>query len=327
MKKILLLDPTIATINLGDEIIKESIFKNFPEILDGNYIYNLPTHTKTFSYMQKFIYKKRMSLYHTADYKFLCGTNALYMNMLRPMPTWNINLFNYDLYKNTILLGVGLGVNGKKPNLYTKLLYKKVLSKKYIHSVRDEKTKNFLISLGYKAVNTGCPTLWGMTPEHCKSIPKEKSDSVIFTLTCYEPDTINDQLMIDILLKNYKNVYFWPQSINDIDYLKSLNNIESINIVSPNLYSYDKILNSNIDYVGNRLHGGIYAMQHKCRSIIISIDYRAIEMSKNFSIKCIEREKISSKLESLINSKWETKINGIDFKLIEQWKKQFIDEK
>ena len=64
-----------------------------------------------------------MSLYEEADYKFLCGTNALYTNMLRPMPTWNINIFNYGLFKNTICLGVGLGVNSKKVNFYTKKFY------------------------------------------------------------------------------------------------------------------------------------------------------------------------------------------------------------
>ena len=63
--------------------------------------------------------------------------------MLRPMPTWNINIFNYGLFKNTICLGVGLGVNSKKVNFYTKFLYKKVLSSEFVHSVRDENTKKF----------------------------------------------------------------------------------------------------------------------------------------------------------------------------------------
>lgn len=323
MKKIVLLDPSVATINMGDEIIKTSILDNFNEILKDNYICNLPTHTKTFSWLQKFLYKDRMNIYNNADFKFFCGTNALYVNMLRPMPTWNINMFNYSLFKNTILLGVGLGVNGDRVNTYTRFLYNKVLSKKYIHSVRDEKTKLFLENMGFKVLNTGCPTLWGLDSQHCQKIPSKKSDNVIFTLTGYESDIVNDQAMIDILNKNYKKVYFWPQSVEDLNYLKSLDNVNSITIVSPNLVSYKRILETDIDYIGNRLHGGIFAMQNYCRSIIISIDYRASEMSKDYSFKCIPRNMVKNNLENIINSEWSTLITGLNFDKINKWKTQF----
>lgn len=58
MKKVLFLDTSIATSNIGDEIINISIKNNFPEIFNDNYIYNLPTHTRTFTWYQKLIYKK-----------------------------------------------------------------------------------------------------------------------------------------------------------------------------------------------------------------------------------------------------------------------------
>lgn len=37
-----------------------------------------------------------------------------------------------------------------------------------------------------------------------------------------------------------------------------------------------------MDFVGTRLHGGIRAMQHKQRAIIIEIDNRAKEISSRF---------------------------------------------
>ena len=37
--------------------------------------------------------------------------------------------------------------------------------------------------LGLKAINTGCVTMWMLTPEFCKSIPKKKADAAIITLT------------------------------------------------------------------------------------------------------------------------------------------------
>ena len=215
MKNVLLLDTSVGSLNQGDEIINISIKKNWSELFENNYIMNMASHTPMYTLLQSIIYQKKLSVFKDADYKFLCGTNALYTNMLRPLPTWNINLLDCGLAKKTICLGAGIGINSKKVNLYTRTLYNKVLSHEYTHSVRDEKTKKFLEELGFKAINTGCPTLWGLTPEHCADIPKEKGKRVIFTLTYYEKSKKFDKKMIDILLKNYSEVYFWPQCIKD----------------------------------------------------------------------------------------------------------------
>lgn len=323
IKKVLLLDTSVATLNIGDEIINTSIRKNFDELFSGNYIFSLPTHTLHFSLFQRLLYRKKMCAYSNVDYKFLCGTNALYTNMIRPLPGWNINIFNSSLVKGTICLGVGAGINSSSVNWYTRTLYTQVLSREYIHSVRDEFTKEFLEKMGFKSYNTGCPTIWGLTPDVCTRIPKMKSNSVIFTLTSYNPDKKIDKAMIDILRKNYQYLYFWPQTINDLDYLRMLTNEIPI-VISPNLFSYDEILDKDVDYVGSRLHGGIRALQHAKRAIIISIDYRARNMSKDYQLPIIERENILDELDSRINSSWETKIDGIDFKLIKQWKEQFL---
>lgn len=323
MKTVLMFDTSIATLNVGDEIINKSIQLNWPEIYNENYVLTMPTHTPSYHWWQNLLMKKH-KIYENADYKFLCGTNILYTNMLRPEPGWNLFLGNTKLAKNTICIGTGIGKNSNRVNLYTKLFYKKVLSREYIHSVRDDAAKELLLNMGFKAVNTGCPTLWGLTPEFCAKIPRGKAKDAIITLTSYQANLENDQLMIDIVLKNYDNVYFWPQSIKDLEYIKKLKNTNDIKIVPPNIHAYDKILNNNIDYIGNRLHGGIFALQHVCRSIIIGIDYRVEEMGKRFSIPYIMREEISEKLDKLINSSWETKIIGLDFDAIEQWKKQFM---
>lgn len=326
MKNVLLLDTSVGSLNQGDEIINISIKKNWSELFENNYIMNMASHTPMYTLLQSIIYQKKLSVFKDADYKFLCGTNALYTNMLRPLPTWNINLLDCGLAKKTICLGAGIGINSKKVNLYTRTLYNKVLSHEYTHSVRDEKTKKFLEELGFKAINTGCPTLWGLTPEHCADIPKEKGKRVIFTLTYYEKSKKFDKKMIDILLKNYSEVYFWPQCIKDLEYLKELVDIKSkdICVITPNISGYEKILNlPNTDYVGNRLHGGIFALQHSCRTIVISIDYRAEKMSENYSFDCIRREDIPESLDKKINSTWDTMITGIDFDKIENWKRQF----
>lgn len=322
MKTVLFFDTSIATLNIGDEIINYSIKKNWPEIFKENYILTMPTHTPNYHWWQNLLYK-RHQIYEKADYKFLCGTNILYMNMLHPEPAWNVFLHNTKLLKNTVCIGAGIGKNSKGVNAYTRALYHKTLSKEFVHSVRDDAAKELLESLGFRAVNTGCPTLWGLTPQFCATIPQKKTDQAIFTLTSYQADQKNDQNMVDIILKNYEKVYFWPQSIKDLEYMKSLKNTEKIEVTAPNLLSYDERLKGDIDYIGNRLHGGIFALQHACRTIIIGIDYRVEEMGRRFSIPYIMREETGQKLDDLINSQWETKIIGLDFGTIDKWKAQF----
>lgn len=323
MKKILLLDTSVATLNMGDEIIHSSIINNWSELMENNYVCTFPTHTPPFSWWQNILCKKKVALYNNMDYKFLCGTNALYTNMLRPFPTWNINILNRNVLSGTILVGVGAGVNSKNVNYYTRHLYQSVLSKAYIHSVRDDFTKEMLEKMGFKAYNTGCPTLWGLTPEFCQKIPTTKSKEVVFTLTGYHPDEENDKRMVDVLANNYDKLLFWPQSISDLDYLKHFNFKYKIELIPPSLNAYDSALCKNVDYVGNRLHGGIRALQHGKRSVIVSIDYRALNMSKHFSLPIIQRKDIANQLDELINEEYRTEIKGIDFDLVKEWKNQF----
>ena len=83
------------------------------------------------------------------------------------------------------------------------------------------------------------------------------------------------------------------------------------------------MLDRGVDYVGNRLHGGIFALQRKRRAIIVAIDYRAREMAKDYSLPLVERDSIETDLADLIESSWSTAIHGLDFDRIEKWKAQF----
>lgn len=320
--KNVLFDTSSGSLNMGDYIIVESVERELKEILYGEFLAKYSTHTPVSHFYQNIKRNGAIKYFENAKYKFIAGTNLLNYNMLLPWNNWNVNIFNKRPYNNSILVGVGMNPNSKRINLYTRILYKSILSKDYIHSCRDERTTKFLKSLGFKALNTGCATMWCLTEEHCKKIPSDKSKKVIFTLTDYCKDVEKDQKLIDILIKNYDDVYFWVQGSNDYEYFKCFSNTEKIKIVSSNLKDYDKILSSgSIDFVGTRLHAGIYALQHKRRTIILSVDNRARDIKKNYNLPCIERNNID-KLDSLINSSFETKIN-IDIDKINKWKSQF----
>lgn len=321
MENVLLLDTSVGSLNKGDDIIMRCIRYQLLDVTKNKFMLTLPTHVSPFHWYQVARNSNRVQIYSNAKYKFVGGSNLLIMNMLTHFPQWNINVFNYGPLKGSVLVGVGAG-KGTKINSYTKMLYKKVLSKKYIHSVRDERTKMFLEEMGFKAINTGCATLWSLTPEFCREIPTKKAKSAVFTLTHHSKDIKNDQLLIDILKKNYQEVYFWIQDAEDLRYFNSLKNTENILIVPPAVDEYERILSADVDYVGTRLHGGIYAMRHKKRTIIISIDERAQGMSETYNINTIHRSDFSS-LEEMINSEFKTNVN-IDFRKVELWKNQFL---
>lgn len=319
------MDTSIGTSNLGDYFIMENVRRELSFILDNNFVYELPTHVPAFNSLAVWKNSLAVQNYSSADYKFVGGSNLLVKNLLTHYPQWNINLLNYKPLCNSVLVGVGAGA-GQKSNYYTKRIYTRLLSRHYYHSVRDERSKSYVESLGLKAINTGCVTMWGLTPDFCSTIPKTRGEDCIFTLTGGNGGPIKeDQELLNILVRNYKNVYYWLQGDYDLSYLKKFNNIDNIIIVPPKLEAYKKVLESNqsIDYIGTRLHGGICAIQHKKRSIIISIDERADEINKSNHLNCIYRIKVAEQLEKMINSEFATNIE-MPFNNINRWKEQFV---
>lgn len=320
MKRIVLFDTTQGTTNEGDFIIKESIEREMEYLFKDQCIVRYSTHQPVSRFCQSF---RKNIIYRTcssSDYKFLCGTNLFMNSLLRLSPNWNINYSSCKYYRESIAMGCGMDINARYMDVYTKAIYRKILSRKYIHSVRDERTKLFLQSLGVKAVNTGCPTLWGFTREKCETIATKKKEGVIFTLTDYKKNPKLDREFIDILRSNYERLMFWVQGYNDYDYLNSLTDIKDIEIIPQSLKAYEQALQTNeIDYVGTRLHAGIYAMQHGVRSIIIAVDNRAEDMRKSNNLPVVERKNVSSK----ITSEFETNIN-VPHEKIQLWKEQFL---
>lgn len=325
VKKIVLFDTFQSSNNIGDEIIVESIKRELSFILQDSYVMSFSTHTPIMHILEHAIGANPVlrSYFSKADLKFICGTNIFKNNVLSLHSDWCINLFDIPFYKNVISVGCGSSLGQKEINIYTKHIYRKILNPNFIHSTRDNRTKALIESMGFYAINTGCPTTWCLSEEHCKDIPKKKNEKVVFTLTDYCKDIQNDLLMISILKKCYKEVYFWVQGADDIDYFNDICKDDSIKIVSPNLHVYEKLLNQDIDYVGTRLHAGIFALQKKKRSIIIAVDNRARDMDESINLRCIDRSLIPEKLEDRIMSEFNTEIK-VDKDAITTWKNQFL---
>ena len=183
-----------------------------------------------------------------------------------------------------------------------------------------------LLKLGITNVlNTACPTMWGLTADKCAQIPTHKAERVVTTLTDYRSSPEQDAQMLTMLQKHYREVYVWLQAVEDYACLHQMDArvTQNLHLIQPNLRDYTALLASGgIDYVGTRLHGGIYAMNMGCRSLILAVDNRASEIAKDTNLPVLPRGGNLDVLEERICSAWETQID-LPTTAIRQWKNQF----
>jgi polysaccharide pyruvyl transferase WcaK-like protein len=312
METLSVLDTSIASLNLGDKIIMQAVEENLYALFDNHVFINLPTH----DVISKISYECIRNSRHT----FVGGTNLLSSNM-NSYNQWKITIWDSLFLKDVILMGVGWWQYQEKPNLYTTILYTRVLSNQYLHAVRDSYTQKHLKSIGINnVVNTSCPTMWSLTEQHCSEIPQEKSNAVLITFTEYNQNQKSDAALFGLLEKYYEHIYFWTQQSGDYAYMRSIGG-EKVVYINPNISALDEVLNLDIDYVGTRLHAGVRALQKKKRSLILAVDNRAIEISNDTHLPVIDRNDLAS-IEKWIVSKKKTQLN-LPWLAINQWKDQF----
>ena len=318
-------DTHCGSLNSGDAIIMDAVLQVLDELFPLKHKVSYPTHYALSISAIKKIKKSYLS--------FVGGSNLLSstLSWKSRKNQWSINYIGANILKNHAVL-LGCGWKGYQPtnSLMSKIFYKTILSYNYNHSVRDSYTEKKFIQMGLlNVINTGCPTMWGLTQDHCLSVPSQKSVDVIFTLTDYRRDPIDDFKMIKLLENRYRRLYFWAQGSNDLKYLCDLissNDLSKIKLIGPSLFSYDHILKNieSIDYVGTRLHAGIRAIQMRRRAIIIGVDNRAVEKRKDFNLHVIDRGDLKA-LDQSISNTFDTRLL-VPFDKIKKWKSQFLTQ-
>lgn len=311
--EIVIIDTSISSDNLGDEIIMYYTEKALGDMIDFDKCYRVASH----SYPSEHDIEEMKK----AKYVIVCGTNILSPQM-ELYSGWRFNKKMIHL-DNVVLVGVGWW-GYKKPSLYSKYVYRNIFSKNVIHSTRDKETADMLKSIGINHVlNTDCLTTWGLDTD-CLQVPRKKCDKVIFTVTAVMHDPEHDKSMIKILQNKYNQLYFWPQADEDLDYLKNICDTSKITILDRTLKAYTDLLQKEeIDYVGSRLHGGIHALHHHRRTIIIAVDNRAIEMARETNLPVIKSSETNSKLAQMIDNEWVTDIK-LNNDTAEKWKEALI---
>lgn len=317
MKRVILFNPAVSTLNLGDQIIFDSIEKEIDAVFSDAFKIHISTHLPLSFRFMRLVLK--------FDPKIVCGTNILSSNMGKLLyKQWNLRFVEGLYLRNLILFGVGWHNYQGKPTPYSRWLLNKILSKDKLHSVRDSYTEQKLRSIGFtNVINTGCPTLWPLTSEKCQHIPTRKAKNAVFTLTDYRQNPTRDNGFVRTIKANYQQVFFWIQGSNDFKYAQTLKEFDhTITTIPPRLDCYNELLASDLDleYVGTRLHGGIRAMQYNRRAIIIGVDNRAKEKKRDFNLNVIASDQLQG-LADYLNQDIETRVM-LNTDAIERWRKQ-----
>lgn len=275
---IALFDPSIASENLGDQIIRQSVLRELTDLMPTQQVIHVPT--------QDIIGRKSMRMARQADWRIVGGTNLLTSHMLK-YRQWQIGWLDASRIGEVLLCGVGWWQYQDAPDAYTRSVLKRVLSRDGIHSVRDEYTKDKLAQIGIvNVVNTGCPTMWDEDFGK-KSVSKKKMTDVLFTITDYHQNPERDKLLLMNLRSLYERLLFWPQGSGDLAYLSTLDDLRGIKVIEPTVSAFDLALASGVDFVGTRLHAGIRAIQKGVRAIIIETDNRAKEIARTSGLTVV----------------------------------------
>lgn len=308
--------PVVTSPNIGDQIISRAVHRELRLIFGESVeIAAISSHR----------YPDRRSIrrIHDADYIFVGGSNLLWFRWLLPA-SWKIGPLGLAFFRNLILMGVGWGAYEFKPNAYGRWLCGVILSNIHVHSVRDSYTCG-IVSRDLRLANvsnTACPTMWCLNDESISSIHSKKGDECIFSLTDYSKDPRADGQLVRALIKQYRGrTLFWPQGDGDLEYCRSLG--YSGRVIDRSLSSFLQILSSGslFDYVGTRLHAGILCLEHRVRSLIISVDNRAREIAMDTSLPTVARNDHGGLLK-WIDGDEDLRIN-LPATSINSWREQF----
>ena len=305
-------DTAMESDNLGDGIIMDAVWSIIDPLLSGAALLRTPSHRRA---TIRELWRGR-----EAAFSIVGGTNILKSHML-VRSNWRITPLDYLAWRNVVLLGVGWQQYGGEADLATRLFFRTVLSRTGLQSVRDLDTYARLRRIVPNVVYTACPTMWMLDAQHCHEIAVRKARHAVFAVTYYRPAPEADRNLFALLQRHYEKVYFWPQQADDIPYLRRIGVTGHIPI-APDLKAYDRLLaEEDVDFIGARLHGGIRALQHKRRALIIPVDNRAAEISKTTALPIASREQPEA-IEHWITHPRPTRLI-LPWDAIASWKAQF----
>lgn len=307
--EIAVLDPSLATDNLGDEVIYQAVEAEIFRLFPGCFPHRIATH-------------ERMSL---RSYKYLRRAERVFVagsNLLPPDGgQWRLRKRDLLACRSAIIAGAGWQHDSTVFTRHRDKLLRAFVDSAALHSVRDEAARRNMQALGLRVANTSCPTLWQLTPEACAAIPVKKAPDAVVTVTAYRQKPEADRAFLDAVTKRYRKVWFYSQMADDAPHIEKLG-FGHLARVPCSTAAFTHILkNEDVDYIGSRLHGGIRALQCGKRSLVLQVDNRARDIALHVNLPSLPVED-SSGIAAWIETPAPTDIR-LPQADIDAWRAQF----
>jgi polysaccharide pyruvyl transferase WcaK-like protein len=315
VRTIALLDTAAASTNLGDQIIMEAVRREISGLFPDYMVFTITSHEWMGPHSRRLI---------RHAHRAISGGTTLLSSRMWLRSNWRVTPVDALAGLDIVLLGAGWYQYQHAPDPYSRWMLRRLLSRDHLHSVRDSHALRMLASIGItNAVNTGCPTIWPLAAAHCARLPRRKAQAVVTAVNSYAglQHPAADRRLLEILTARYRQVYCWIQTHTDYEYARSLH--DGFAYINPSVAALDAVLTSDldVDYVGNRLHAGIRALQRGRRAIIVEIDNRAREMGRDFGLPTVGRTDFE-RLDHLITEPFATSVR-VPHAAIDRWKSQF----
>lgn len=316
LDSVALFDPSIATRNAGDEIIAEAVQREVSALFPTAFVARLPTHEG--------LGVRSWRMAHQARARIVAGSNILGPRMLFDRQ-WRIRPWDLAAVRGLRLMAVGWRGDDEAQNGVSDAFLRRLLARDGLHSVRDGQTLRCLAARGiHNVVNTGCVTMWRLDVSALRALPCHRAGRVVTTVNVGRRHP-GDEAVLEALLGRYAEVWLWPQGIDDLPWARELTvRYPRLTLVGPTLGAYDALLSGgDIDFVGNRLHGGIRALQHGRRALILGIDNRAREIARDTGLPIIDLDEGPEAVSAALDAPRRISIT-LPRAEIARWKAQFV---
>jgi Polysaccharide pyruvyl transferase len=295
---ICLIDPALQdhagtpSMNLGDVVIYRAILRCLEGMFPGEEIRRISSHEPLQENHYKSLRDSRLT--------FLGGSNLLSSDLLT-YNQWEFASSHADYERieiggEAVLFGIGWWQYQDPATPFTSAFYRRLLSGRHLHSVRDGYTTSKLREAGISnVVTTGCPSMWGLDGVLSNRAGRWTDDCVVM-LTDYYQHPADDEVWLRIIQDHFQGtIFFFPQGTGDVAYLRTLpayaGMAHRLETLDHTLESLETLLDSRpVTYVGTRLHGGIVSLTHKVPSLILGVDNRASEMARDFHLPVVARK-------------------------------------
>lgn len=310
MNKIALLDTSYRSENDGDSIIVDSVEREFPVVRGA---LRIPTHLPMGWRSHK--------VARNSGALMLTGTNILSRDIFN-LRQWPLRPKDVEIMAGKVIFcGVGWWQYQHDVLDQTVAALKGLAYDGIPVAARDQYTTDTLLAAGIDAVNTSCPTMWRL-PAVLPGVGHR--DECVFTLTNYNPDTDQDLLLIDWLASRYQRVWVWPQSAKDERLFRKSRMRDRVAVLPRGLSTLATALQGR-DYVGTRLHAGIRAAQLGSPMVILAVDNRAVEISKDTGLPVLSRNASLEDLNSHMDKMREPQDIRLPLDTIRLWKSTVVD--